>query len=193
MTTSPTRATVQAEDWVTRADLAALMRRSEDTVRRAVKTQHLQTRDDDAGRVLVLTANGRMNAGDRLRSSGPEVTGRRLVGGRGGQHSGFPGRGASASNNAAGSGGRGVSVDLGERLLRDAEGGVGRRHAAVDRGVQEGLLDLLHADAVAQRATQMQRQLLVVAERDQGGDRDQGPGTSVQGRTASTPCPRRTR
>ena len=65
----------------------------------------------------------------------------------------------------AGSGGRGVCLDLGERLLRDAERGVGGRHAAVDRGVQEGLLDLLDADAVAEGAAQVERQLLVVAER----------------------------
>ena len=45
--------TIQSEDWITRADMAALMRSSEDTVRRAEKKHQLQTREDDAGRVLV--------------------------------------------------------------------------------------------------------------------------------------------
>ena len=40
---SPT--TVQGEDWITRADMAALMRKSEDTVRRAEKKHQLETRE----------------------------------------------------------------------------------------------------------------------------------------------------
>ena len=52
--------TVSAEDWITRADMAALMRKSEDTVRSAEKKHQLQTREDDAGRV-------RVNVGDFVR------------------------------------------------------------------------------------------------------------------------------
>jgi uncharacterized coiled-coil protein SlyX len=46
-------------DWVTRDDLAALSRKSVDTVTRDVKRHDLQTRQDEAGRVLV-------NVGDFL-------------------------------------------------------------------------------------------------------------------------------
>ena len=49
--------TIQAEDWIPRADMAALMNRSEDTVRRAEKKHQLQTREDEAGRVLVAVAD----------------------------------------------------------------------------------------------------------------------------------------
>jgi uncharacterized coiled-coil protein SlyX len=52
--------TVQGEAWITRADMAALMRKSEDTVRRAEKKHQLETREDDAGRV-------RVNVGDLVR------------------------------------------------------------------------------------------------------------------------------
>lgn len=45
--------TIQVEDWITRADIAALIRKSEDTVRRAEKKHSLETREDSAGRVLV--------------------------------------------------------------------------------------------------------------------------------------------
>src|SRR3954452_9127615 len=38
---------------------------------------------------------------------------------------------------------RHLAVDLGEHLLGLAKGGVGRRHAAVDRGLQQHLADLL--------------------------------------------------
>lgn len=45
------------QDWIPRADMAALMRKSEDTVRRIVKTNGLATRDGDAGRILVGVAD----------------------------------------------------------------------------------------------------------------------------------------
>ncbi|QGN58095.1 hypothetical protein [Nostocoides sp. HKS02] len=41
------------QDWVLRADMAALIRKSEDTVRRLVTKHELATRTDDKGRVLV--------------------------------------------------------------------------------------------------------------------------------------------
>lgn len=40
-------------DWVTRDDMALLTRTSVDTVRRDIKKHDLETREDDAGRVLV--------------------------------------------------------------------------------------------------------------------------------------------
>jgi hypothetical protein len=49
--------TIQAEDWITRADMAALMNRHEDTVRRAERKHELETRKDDADRVLVCVAD----------------------------------------------------------------------------------------------------------------------------------------
>ena len=49
--------TIQAADWITRADMAALMKRSEDTVRRAEKKNDLENREDEAGRVLVCVAD----------------------------------------------------------------------------------------------------------------------------------------
>ena len=61
--------TVQAEDWITREDMDALMRSSTDTVRRDETKirklydddgRHYETRTDDAGRVLV-------NVGDFVR------------------------------------------------------------------------------------------------------------------------------
>jgi phage shock protein A len=48
---------IQAEDWITRADMAALMKRSEDTVRRAEKKHELKTREDEARRALVAVAD----------------------------------------------------------------------------------------------------------------------------------------
>jgi hypothetical protein len=65
ITTTPTAAisssvTTSAEDWVTREDMAALMRVHPDTVRRACHKNELDTREDEAGRVLV-------NIGDFLR------------------------------------------------------------------------------------------------------------------------------
>ena len=52
--------TLQSEDWITRADMAVLIRKSEDTVRRACEKHDLETREDEAGRVLV-------NVGDFVR------------------------------------------------------------------------------------------------------------------------------
>lgn len=42
-----------SQDWIPRADMAALIRKSEDTVRRLVTKHDLTTRTDDKGRVLV--------------------------------------------------------------------------------------------------------------------------------------------
>lgn len=57
---TPTSITVQAADWVTREDMAALMRASTDTVRRDCRMHDLETREDETGRILV-------NVGDFLR------------------------------------------------------------------------------------------------------------------------------
>lgn len=59
-TLNGTTPTFTAADWVPRDDLAVLANRSTDTVTRDVKRHQLQTREDEAGRVLV-------NVGDFLR------------------------------------------------------------------------------------------------------------------------------
>lgn len=59
-TPNGTTPTYTAADWVPRDDLAVLANRSTDTVTRDVKKHQLQTREDEAGRVLV-------NVGDFLR------------------------------------------------------------------------------------------------------------------------------
>ena len=59
-TPNGTTPTYTAADWVPRDDLAVLANRSTDTVTRDVRKHQLQTREDEAGRVLV-------NVGDFLR------------------------------------------------------------------------------------------------------------------------------
>src|SRR5579872_5044567 len=65
-----------------------------------------------------------------------------------------------------------LAVIATEYARRDAESSVGGRRAAIDRGLQQNLLDLVGAQPVAPRAGQVQRQLLVMTERHQRGQGD---------------------
>src|SRR4051812_17177675 len=69
---------------------------------------------------------------------------------------------------------------LGQHLLGDPEGGVRVGHAAVDRALQEHLPDLVDREAVAPRGPQVQRELLVVAAGDQGGEGDHRAAAPVE-------------
>lgn len=64
-----------AIDWVTREDVVALTRTSIDTIRRDEKKHGLETRRDDAGRVLVSVADfiriGRLREADLTTGSTP--------------------------------------------------------------------------------------------------------------------------
>src|SRR3954447_21596332 len=82
---------------------------------------------------------------------------------------------------------RRTSVRLGlvaQHLVGDGEGRVGRRHARVDRDVDQHLADLLGREAVAQGAAHVHGQLLAAAER---GEHGQGHGAA---RPAVVPRPR---
>src|SRR5262245_48307550 len=59
-----------------------------------------------------------------------------------------------------------ASLQRGEDFLGRVEGAVGRGHAAIDRGLQQHLLDLLALYAVLQRGFHMQLELLLPTERD---------------------------
>ena len=85
--------------------------------------------------------------------------------------------------------GGGHGVLLVADLLGDAERGVGGGHAAVDRGLQQDLLDLVHGQAVAAGGAQVQRQLLVVAAGDQRGERDHRAAAPVEPGPGPDPAP----
>ena len=57
---------------------------------------------------------------------------------------------------------------LREHLARLPEGGVGGGHAAIDRGLQEDLADLLLRDAVAECRAHVHPELVLAVERCQG-------------------------
>ena len=64
-------------------------------------------------------------------------------------------------------------VQLGQHSLGDPERGVRVRHAAVDGGLQEKLLDLVVGHAVGARCPEVHGELFVVAPGDQRGQRNQ--------------------
>ena len=66
-----------------------------------------------------------------------------------------------------------------QHFLRDREGAVGRRGAAVDRGLQQHLLDLVGREAVAQRGAHVHGELALAAERDERGQRDRAAHAPV--------------
>ena len=63
-----TAQTIQHDDWILRADAAAIARCSEDSIRRDISNHELKTRRDDRKRVLVKVADlirvGRIRAED---------------------------------------------------------------------------------------------------------------------------------
>ena len=67
-----------------------------------------------------------------------------------------------------------------EHLLRDLERPVRGRDAAVDRAVQEDLLDLVRRDADPARGAHVHRELLLAAERDEHAEREQAAGLPVE-------------
>src|SRR3954452_13945226 len=72
------------------------------------------------------------------------------------------------------------AVEVREDPLGDAEGAVGRRHAGVDRGLQEDLGELLAAESIAQSRAQVQLQLVPVPCGDEAGDRDGAAHPAVE-------------
>ena len=80
-------------------------------------------------------------------------------------HSGSTGAGSAASSSA-----RAARLD---RVLGDAERLHRRRHAAVDRGLQQRLLDLLGRAAVADRAARVHAELVRAVERGQHREVDE--------------------
>ena len=111
-----------------------------------------------------------------------------------GQHRGQRGRGQvvgahpgqRAAEPAERGAGRGVQEGVSssgcllEHLLGDPERGVGVGYAAVDRGLQEHLLDLVDGEPVGARGPQVQGQLLVVAAGDQRGEGDHRAAAPVE-------------
>ena len=73
-------------------------------------------------------------------------------------------------------------VHRGEHLARLLERRVGRGHAAVDRGLQQDLADLVLGDAVAERGAHVQLELLLAVQRGQHGEVEQAPGLARQAR-----------
>src|SRR5215208_3680384 len=62
-------------------------------------------------------------------------------------------------------------AELGQRPLGDRERGVRRGRAGVDRGVEQHLADLVGGDAVANGAADVQRKLVLGAQRGQQRER----------------------
>src|SRR5829696_3699580 len=67
-----------------------------------------------------------------------------------------------------------------EHALRDREGAVRGRDAAVDRALEQDLLDLVLAEAVAQGGVDVHLELLEVAVSDERGERDGAAGAAVE-------------
>src|SRR3954447_1555795 len=87
----------------------------------------------------------------------------------------------------------GARRSVGQDPLGNGEGRVGRWDAAVDRGLQQHLDDLLLREAVAQGRLQVELQLVEVPSRDQSGERDDGAAAAVEARPGpdAAPCVRR--
>src|SRR5947209_4560115 len=69
-----------------------------------------------------------------------------------------------------------------QHLARDPEGGICRRDATVDRALQQDLFDLGPCQAVAEGGAEMERQLLMMPERDEGGECDGAAHAPVEPR-----------
>src|SRR5918994_630483 len=69
-----------------------------------------------------------------------------------------------------------LALHLGEDLARLLEGGVGRRDAAIDHGLEQDLADLLPGDAVAECGADVELELLLAVERGQHGEVEEAPG-----------------
>src|SRR5699024_6319581 len=67
-----------------------------------------------------------------------------------------------------------------ERAAGESERGVRRRYPAVDRGLEDDLLDLLGRESVAQGRPDMHLELLTMTEGDHRGEYGDGAGPAVQ-------------
>ena len=76
-----------------------------------------------------------------------------------------------------------------QHLLSDPERGVGVGDAAVDRGLQQDLLDLVVGEPVAERRAQVHGELLVVAAGDERGQGDQRAAAPVEARPGPDAAP----
>src|SRR4051794_18919461 len=77
-----------------------------------------------------------------------------------------------------------------ERLLRHLEGCVRRRHAAVDRAVQQDLRDLVRGEPVAERRADVQRQLVEVVARHERCERHRAARSPVEAGAGPDLAPR---
>ncbi len=98
-------------------------------------------------------------------------------------------RKASAPWRGAGRSARGRAVQLVEDALRDREGAVGGRHAGVDAGLQEDLADLLARQVVGERRADVHLQLVLLAERRERAEHEQGGGSGGRAPAGSRRCP----
>ena len=83
-----------------------------------------------------------------------------------------------------------IGVTLAEHLARDAERGVRRGNAGVEAALQDHLADLVDGEPVAQRRAQVHRELLVVAERDQGAQHRDRARSAIEARARPDVAPR---
>ena len=80
-------------------------------------------------------------------------------------------------------------VDVLEDLDRDLHAVERGRHAAIDRRLQNDLLDLLAGDAVVERATDMKPDLVGAVQRGQEGEVEEAARAPVEPGTAPRPRP----
>lgn len=73
-------------------------------------------------------------------------------------------------------------VELLQHLLRDRERRVGGGNAAVDRALEQNLLDLVGGEPVAERRAEVHRELLGAVEGDEGRHRDRAARAPVESR-----------
>src|SRR5688572_18752274 len=77
-----------------------------------------------------------------------------------------------------------------EHLLGDGERGVCGGHAAVDRGLEQDLLDLVGAETVAAGGADVHRELVLMAAGDERGERDRAVHAAVESRPGPDLAPR---
>src|SRR5262245_57068961 len=80
-------------------------------------------------------------------------------------------------------------VHLVEDLRRDLEGAEGRRHAAIDRGMHQHLLDLVAAHSGIARGTDVQLELVELAHAHKHGDGDHAARLAVEAGTRPDRAP----
>src|SRR5215213_5393198 len=96
----------------------------------------------------------------------------------------------SRCQEQGGPGARAPGCSLLEDLLGHRERRIRRRHAAVDRALEQHLFELILLEAVAQGRAHMHAQLLEAAGRDQRGERDGAASAAVEARSRPDLAPR---